>query len=178
MKYSDYELKTICEARIAAYAAHGAIGQVRKYTGEPYFRHVSNVAFQVNRAGGSVEMVAAAYLHDTIEDTHLTYHNIQQMFGEHVASLVNDLTDFYTDPSYGNRAKRKELERNRLAAISPEAQTIKYADLIDNTSSIVRYDPEFAKVYMAEKKALLEVMTRGDQMLYNQAKAIVENYYD
>ena len=52
---------------------------------------------------------------------------------------------------------------------TPEAKTIKLADLIDNTKSIVEHDPRFAKVYLEEKRLLLEVLKDGDETLWQQA---------
>ena len=57
-----------------------------------------------------------------------------------------------------------------------EAKTIKLADLIDNSKSILEYDPKFAKVYMAEKKLLLEVLEDGDKSLWLLAHKIVHDY--
>jgi hypothetical protein len=61
---------------------------------------------------------------------------------------------------------------SHLAGASPRAKTIKLADLIDNSRSIVERDPDFAKVYLAEKRELLAVLTDGDETLLNQARAI------
>jgi hypothetical protein len=58
-----------------------------------------------------------------------------------------------------------------------KAKTIKLADLIDNSLDIQKHDPNFAKVYMQEKKALLEVLREGDATLYARAKKIVDDYY-
>ena len=80
-------------------------------------------------------------------------------------------------PIEGNRAKRKEFERNRLASVGTPAQTIKLADLIHNSASITEYDPKFAKVYMKEKKDLIEVLERGDRSLYNKAREIIGKFY-
>lgn len=156
-------------AQVASKMAHQAIGQKRKYIDHPYYTHPDRVARMVKFHGGTDEMVAAAYLHDVIEDTFVTYEDIFMSFGRGVADLVQGLTDQYVDPSFGNRAKRKELERDRLSRENGEVQTIKYADLIDNTESIVEHDPNFAVVYLKEKKKLLAVMTKGDIVLYNKA---------
>jgi hypothetical protein len=81
------------------------------------------------------------------------------------------LTDvFISGAGYGNRAERKVREKDRLAKISADAQTIKVADLIDNTKSIVERDPGFAKVYLKEKAAVLAVMTKADPRLLAKAK--------
>lgn len=148
----------IKKARKFATRAHK--GQFRKYTGEPYIVHPIAVAETVRLHGGSDEMVAAALLHDTIEDTNVTYDDVRKEFGITVAGLVRELTDT-SSPSDGNRAVRKEIDRRRLAKASADAQTIKLADLIDNTTSIVAHDPGFAKVYLKEKEALLKVMNKG-----------------
>lgn len=136
--------------------------QVRKYTNEPYINHCLEVAGLVCDLGGthSPDMVKAAWLHDTIEDTDVTADEIYEVFGRNVWRLVLGLTDS-APLSLGNRAKRKAYERDRLAAESSDVQTIKCCDLISNTRSIVQYDPEFAKVYLVEKRNLLEVMTRA-----------------
>ena len=77
-------------------------------------------------------------------------------------------------PREGNRASRKAFERERLSGVGTPAKTIKLADLIDNSASITEYDPSFAKVYMKEKKDLLEVLGRGDKSLYKKASEIIE----
>ncbi|MCE9684010.1 HD domain-containing protein [Halomonas alkalisoli] len=161
-------------AALFSRAAHQAIGQRRKYSGEPYWHHPVAVAKTVSAVETATpEMIAAALLHDVLEDTGVTPTDIEECFGGRVATLVQELTDQFIDPEIGNRAHRKALERNRLAEISPEAQTIKYADLIDNTLSIVARDRGFARVYLAEKRQLLEVMAGGDQKLRRRAWSIL-----
>ncbi len=161
-------------AALFSRAAHQAVGQRRKYTGEPYWRHPVAVAEIVSAVETvTPEMIAAALLHDVLEDTGVTPMDLKECFGQRVAILVQELTDQFTDPEIGNRTHRKALERDRLAEVSPEAQTIKYADLIDNTGSIVARDPGFARVYLAEKRRLLEVMAAGDQALRRKAWSVL-----
>jgi (p)ppGpp synthase/HD superfamily hydrolase len=146
-------------------------GQKRKYTGEPYLVHLLAVANMVRLAGGSNDMVVAAVLHDTLEDTETTFVELEREFGAKVAGLVAELTDvFVSGSSHGNRAVRKAKERARLATVSADAQTIKVADMIDNTGSIVERDPDFAKLYLTEKAALLEVLTKADPALLEKAR--------
>ena len=163
-------------ARAFAHRAHNAIEHTRKYTGEPYTTHLAAVAALVESAGGTAEMVAAAWLHDVVEDTPTTLQTVTAEFGSTVGALVEQLTDV-SQPEDGNRAARKALDRAHLAAASPEAQTVKLADLIDNSHSITEHDPGFARVYMQEKRALLEVLTAGDTTLRARASAIVERYF-
>ena len=155
-------------ARVFATAAHAAVGQLRKYTFEPYIVHPAEVAEIVAEAGGTPEMIAAAWLHDTVEDTGVTSELIRAEFGDEVATLVGWLTDV-SRPDHGNRAARKAVDRAHTAAAPAEAQTIKLADLICNTKSIVAHDPKFAVTYLAEKRELLEVMTKGNPSLRERA---------
>lgn len=164
---TDLEMKALG----FAIAKHGA--QKRKYTGEPYVNHVVNVARLVKDHGGTPAMIAAALLHDTMEDTDTTFFELREAFGLEIARLVSQLTDVYTLNSYhGNRATRKKLERERLATVSAEAQTIKVADMIDNVSTILKHDPDFALIYLTEKSDLLEVLTKADAGLLAKAKEI------
>lgn len=87
--------------------------------------------------------------------------NLIYLFGNEVASGVLLLSDL----EKGNRTARKKLSRERLSRAPNWVQTIKCADLISNASSIVKHDPEFAKVYLKENRLLLEVMTKADPRL-------------
>ncbi len=156
-------------ARIFATAAHAAVGQTRKYTGEPYVVHPVEVAGIVESAGGSNAMIAAALLHDVLEDTGVTFDLLVEQFGSEVAELVLWLTDV-SKPEDGNRSTRKALDRQHSAAAPAEAQTIKVADLISNTRSIVAHDPGFAKTYLEEKRLLLDVLTKADSHLLTVAR--------
>ena len=162
-------MNTVERARIFATAAHAAVGQTRKYTGEPYVVHPIEVSELVASVGGTDAMVAAALLHDVLEDTGVTFDVLEAEFGSEVAELVLWLTDV-SRPEDGNRSTRKALDRQHSAAAPAEAQTIKVADLISNTRSIVAHDPGFAKVYLEEKRMLLEVLTKANSTLLNQAK--------
>ncbi|MGB2063565.1 MAG: HD domain-containing protein [Marinomonas gallaica] len=156
--------------------AHG--DQKRKYTGEPYIKHPIAVAKLVREHAQTCHesMYCAALLHDTVEDTNATIDEIRREFGDIVTAFVDGLTDV-SKPEDGNRAKRKEIDRQHLAKSLPPIQTIKLADLIDNSKSISEHDPEFAKVYMREKRLLLEVLVDGDKTLYAIAKKIVDDYF-
>ena len=157
---------------------HGT--QKRKYSGDPYVTHTIRVANTVKKYGGDDAMVYAALLHDVLEDTPTTESdlislliktkelNLSQV--KNVVNLVKELTDVYTTENYPstNRKGRKELEALRLGKISPRAQTIKYADLLDNSEDILRNDPKFAEVYLKEKRDILKYMDRGNTSLYKK----------
>jgi len=161
------------ERRAYAFALTAHEGQMRKYTGEPYIVHPEEVAELVRSVPHTEEMLAAAWLHDTVEDTDVTLFDIAGKFGIEVATLVEWLTDV-SGPADGNRAKRKAKDRSHVAGAPPDAKTVKLADLISNSRSIVQHDPSFAKVYLAEKALLLGVLRDGDAGLWHEAARIVE----
>jgi guanosine-3',5'-bis(diphosphate) 3'-pyrophosphohydrolase len=128
-------------------------GQKRKYTGEDYIVHPIEVMEIIKTVSHTPEMLAAALLHDVVEDTNVSLEDIRLSFGNDVADLVFWLTDV-SKLEDGNRATRKSLDRAHIANASPDAMTIKLADLISNTASIMEYDANFAKVYLKESPTL------------------------
>ena len=162
--------------RAILFATEAHQGQTRKYTGEPYIVHPLEVMEIVKTVPHTPEMLAAAVLHDVVEDTDVTLSDIWNEFGYKVRQLVADLTDISV-PSDGNRKARKHLDLIHTAKALPQSKTVKLADLISNSKSITEHDPKFAKVYMKEKAALLKVLTEGDPTLYARAKKIVDDYY-
>lgn len=163
------------EAMLFARQVHAA--QVRKYTGNPYVDHLAEVAGIAMTVGWSAvqihpdKFMAVCWLHDSVEDCGVSLTDIAERFGIEVAIGVSGLSD--VEP--GNRAERKAASRARLTLCSGWIQTIKCADLISNTSSIVKHDPKFAEVYLKEKRLLLDVLTKADARLrtiaYEQAAA-------
>ncbi len=164
-------------AKTFATSAHQRIGHRRKYSQQPYEVHLKSVASLVKEVGGSEEMIAAAWLHDTVEDTPATHHDIEEAFGAKVARLVYELTDV-SKPSDGNRATRKALDRDHLSRASAAAQTIKLADLIDNTRDICKHDENFARVYLVEMAALLDVLDKGNAELMRRARKTLRKCLD
>ena len=159
----------IGRAKDFAVRAHTSIVHLRKYTKAPYSTHLENVADLVSSVTRDPETLAAAWLHDVVEDTPVTIENIEREFGPAVAGLVESLTDV-SRPTDGNRTERKQLDRQHLAGAGPAAKTIKLADLIDNCRDICRNDERFAAVYLEEMRGLLEVLRDGDPKLFEQAR--------
>lgn len=131
-------------------------GQTRKYDHEPYFNHVARVATSVGNRTHDHMVIQAAFLHDVIEDCGITKHQLGLFF----APRVVDLVMWVTDTEKGNRKTRKALAAQRLGEAPYEAQLIKVYDLIDNTHTIAKHDPKFAKTYFAEKRHALTLMTK------------------
>lgn len=146
--------------------------QKRKYTGDPYIVHpvaVQNTLFFLNAPRYVLE---AAVLHDTIEDTDATFEDIESKFGKEVALLVSEVTDA-SGPLDGNRAARKKIDLKHLSTSTYWGASIKLADLIDNSRTIVFHDPNFAKVYLKEKEATLAVLQHGHPLLIQYAYDIL-----
>jgi len=134
--------------------AHGK--QKRKYGSDPYIWHPMRVAGRVTLFGGATEhWVAAAWLHDVLEDTKTRPFELEMLFGPAITKLVSDLTD----PSHGldlPRAERKKMQREWLARATPVARRIKLADRIDNLWELRRQDaPADWKALYCEESLLL-----------------------
>jgi (p)ppGpp synthase/HD superfamily hydrolase len=147
--------------RAMMFAREAHAGQVRKYTGNPYHDHLAEVAGIVSTSTQVPQYLATAWLHDVMEDCGATYTDLDDRFGAVVADGVLALSDMES----GNRAERKAASRLRLSQAPNWVQTVKCADLISNTSSIVLHDPKFAVTYLEEKRLLLDVLTGADPHL-------------
>ena len=122
-------LRLVSEA--ADFAARRHTGQQRKGRGnEPYVNHLAEVANLLSIAtdGAAAELVAAGWLHDTIEDTATTREELAQKFGERVAALVVEVTDDMILPK-DQRRQKQIVDAPRK---SPGAKLIKIADKISN----------------------------------------------
>jgi len=164
-------------AKEFAFAAHNAIDQHRKFTGEPYVVHIERVAKLVASVVHDERMIAAAYLHDTVEDTTVTFDDIAEHFGADVAYIVIYLTSV-SRPKDGNRATRKEVDRRHIARGDARVHTVKLADLIDNVGAIAAADAKFAAVYMEEKRLLLPVLADGHPVLFEEATRLIKQWFD
>lgn len=158
--------------------------QKRKYTGAPYFEHCREVAGILEEFGvRDEEMLCAAYLHDTVEDTDTTFEELEKFFGAQITQFVRELTDI-SKKEDGNREVRKEIDRQHTAKAQTKVKIIKLADLISNSRTITFHDPNFAKVYMAEKKRLLEILGTEEvknhyagKFLFEFAEQLVNDYF-
>ncbi|MCH2175428.1 MAG: HD domain-containing protein [Lentisphaeria bacterium] len=168
-------MSLVSKAKEFASNAHAAVNQKRKYTHDPYIIHPAAVAKKVASVTSDQNLIAAAWLHDTVEDTNVTIEQIEDEFGKNIGLLVESLTDV-SKPSDGNRKIRKEIDRLHTKQASPGAKTVKLADLIDNSKSILKYGDKFTDVFIHEMELLLEVLSEGDPSLFTEAQAIVRDY--
>lgn len=156
-------------AKACAVQPHARINQRLTYNLRPCDAHLKAVADLVASVTDDPETIAAAWLHDIVEDTPTTFEELANEFGAGVTQLVMELTEV-SKPSDGNRTARKEIDRRHLALASPRAKTVKLADVIVNCMDIRRHDERFGRVCIAEMLALLEVLHEGDATLYNRAE--------
>ncbi|HYG03052.1 MAG TPA: HD domain-containing protein [Chryseosolibacter sp.] len=162
--------------------AHGS--QQRKYTADPYIVHPIRVMEMCRQYTDHLPILCAALLHDVLEDTLTTKLEIESFlrtimsdsFTEEATSLVEELTDVYVKDKFPrmNRRTRKQKEAERMSSVSANAQTIKYADIFDNTD-IAYNDPDFARIYLREAWELLAVMKNGNPDLRSKAIRQVES---
>jgi GTP diphosphokinase / guanosine-3',5'-bis(diphosphate) 3'-diphosphatase len=124
----------------ARFAAEKHAQQRRKgENGEPYFNHLLEVAELIAASSPEldVELMMAAFLHDTVEDTGVTLQELEQRFGKDVAALVAEVTDDKSLP----KEIRKQLQVEHTPDKSPRAQTLKLADKISNLRAIISSPP-------------------------------------
>jgi (p)ppGpp synthase/HD superfamily hydrolase len=154
LKPSDRTCVDVCSANLGAdplndiarlteayrFAADRHVGQRRKgEAAEPYVNHLAEVADLVARAtsGADVELVIAAVLHDTVEDTDTTLEELAARFGARVAGLVAEVTDDKTLPW----TERKRLQVVTAAHASHGAKVIKLADKTSNLRAMAVSPP-------------------------------------
>ncbi len=177
-------------------------GQVRKYTNAPYTTHLESVATILECLKGVDDdfldvyplplLQTIAWLHDVMEDTDFYtweglesellsalddfplssfwQRNLLQHRVNFVMSAVRDLTDVSVK---GNRAYRKKVNSVRWEKCSELSKAVKLADLIDNCSSVVEHDPDFAKLYLLEKTVLLQYLIGGPPFLFFRALRVI-----
>ncbi|MBS1584550.1 MAG: HD domain-containing protein [Bacteroidetes bacterium] len=170
--------------QVETFARDAHRGQKRKYNDDPYIVHPVRVMQLCSKYTRDVPMLAAALLHDVLEDTAVTEEEMLHFLltimpeaeAKRTLQLVIELTDVYVKADYPklNRRARKAKELERLATTSAGSQTVKYADIIDNGTEIVKQDADFAKVYLAECSTLLKKLNAGNKELYAEAVRVTQ----
>jgi guanosine-3',5'-bis(diphosphate) 3'-pyrophosphohydrolase len=132
-------MNILLKALTVSSSAHA--GQYRKGTPKiPYINHPIYVAYLLAEYGNisDEEVLAAAILHDTIEDTNITYSDLQVQFGTRIADIVQDCSDDKDLP----KEERKLMQIKHASTISPQAKLVKLADKIANLSDISLNPPQ------------------------------------
>ena len=172
--------------KAAHFAAQKHAGQRRKgAAAEPYINHLLEVAELVASALAEPDtnLVIAALLHDTVEDTGTTKEELAETFGSDVADLVMEVTDDKSLP----KAERKRLQIAHASQISVRAQVIKLADKISNLRGILASPPadwsverkreyfEWAKQVVDGLSAPNEMLKAEFERLYRQAGSLASS---
>ena len=126
--------------RAAQFAANKHKDQRRKdVKATPYINHPINLAEVLHTDGGVHDpiVIAAALLHDTIEDTKTTYDELRGVFGTSVADVVVEVTDV----KFLAKASRKRLQVAKAGRASERARLVKLADKICNLRDILASPP-------------------------------------
>lgn len=149
--------------KAAQFAADKHRGQFRKYTNTPFITHPIRVAGRVATHLRATEaLVAAAYLHDVVENTDTSFFVIHDLFGPMVTAYVSELTDKKHENV--NREERNRLDRERIRGISDECKVVKLIDRIDNLREMDINDP-FLRIYLLESAELAIVLDGVDSDL-------------
>ena len=108
---------------------HDATGAVRKHSGDPYWVHPEGVAKVATAYGGTDIEIQAAMAHDTLEDTNCSYDELEEMFGDEVASIVREITN---DTEEVDRLGKEQYINLELINLSHPALFVKLCDMYYN----------------------------------------------
>jgi guanosine-3',5'-bis(diphosphate) 3'-pyrophosphohydrolase len=148
------------------------INQTRKYSGLPYILHPLEVACVLSKYTNNYKEIAAAILHDVIEDCDEIYSVSIKKLDVEVHQLVLELTN-ENHPTNFNRAKRKELDREHIKKASFQAKRIKLIDRTCNLKDMHRVDDDFRIVYANESLLLLECLRNVNDELEKELEDII-----
>lgn len=130
-------------------------GQVRNGSGGmAYIEHPVRVAAFLDEAGYRDEVLAAALLHDVVEDSETTLEELREKFGDEVAGMVGAMTD---DESIDSYRERKAEHRERLAAADGEAMAIYGVDKLTNVTTLSAAYAEEGDAVRGEFKVPIEL---------------------
>lgn len=171
MEHSDPSSASDVQRILAAarFAAEKHAQQKRKgAVGEPYINHLIEVAELVAASMSVLDsnLLMAAFLHDTVEDTGVSPQEIEDRFGSDVAQLVMEMTDDKSLP----QDTRKALQVQNADKLSPRAQTLKLADKISNLRAILSTPPrdwtlERKQQYFDWARDVISRLTEPDPLL-------------
>ena len=108
---------------------HDATGATRKHSGDPYWVHPEGVAKIAAAYGGTDIEIQAAMAHDTLEDTNCSYEELEEMFGDEVASIVREITN---DTEEVDRLGKEQYINLELINLSHPALFVKLCDMYYN----------------------------------------------
>lgn len=163
--------------RAIAFAAEKHTHQRRKNSDQsPYIEHPIQVALYLWEVGGvtDADVIIAAILHDTIEDTNTTFEEISREFGERAAGIVMEVTDDKSLP----KQVRKQLQIEHAPSLSSGAKLVKLSDKISNIRDVVtdpplNWDIQRRAEYLRWAKAVVAGLRGINQTMENEFDKIV-----
>ena len=176
MRFKQYILDILEEAAAHIEAEHYAemkhAGQVRKFSGKPYATHpqkVAQIVMNFKKSKNLDVLMAAAHLHDTIEDTDTTFTALQKEFGNLIASIVEELT---SDPVMLKKLGKTRYLTDKMIHMSDYALVIKLADRLQNVSDLVSGSPKRSAKYAKETEDILKELESKRTLTRSQAKLV------
>lgn len=166
------------EAYLFAKNAHN--GQTR-IDGSPYITHPRNVAdyvYKFKKSKNIDDLINSAYLHDTIEDTTVTYYDICKKFGSTVASLVLELT---TDEDMKRELGKTKYLEIKMKNMSSWALVIKLCDRLSNVNDLDKCSESFRNKYIKETVTIIDYLIQNRSLSkthINIIKSIVNKLYE
>lgn len=157
------------------WAMRGHLGVNRKFSDLPYIVHPEAVAEIISQVTDDNDVIAAAWLHDVVEDTPKTVDDIRENFNDKIANLVDEVSKI-SKKTDGNREHRVSKDREHYSKASKWGKAIKIADAIHNLPLMIRDNPVFAPTYVEEKKLLLEVIKDGHLLLASILERIILDF--
>jgi (p)ppGpp synthase/HD superfamily hydrolase len=147
-------------------------GQLRKFSKEQYIEHpikVSEIIKENKNSHKINELLAAAFLHDPLENTNTNEKELEKNFGELITSLVKELT---SEKEMQNQLGKKEYLAKKMETISSWALVIKLADRLDNVSDLNQCSEEFRKKYAKETNFILTQLKKKRKLSQTHKKLI------
>tara|TARA_R110001583_G_scaffold60219_7_gene179029 strand:+ start:1045 stop:1551 length:507 start_codon:yes stop_codon:yes gene_type:complete len=117
----------------------------QQYDIYPYMYHIRQVVHIAEDLGYDESIIVAAVLHDTLEDTTLSYNDIKKAFGEEVAEIVYAVTD-----ELGRNRKERKTKTYPKIKANWKATVVKICDRIANMQQSKAYNPRLYQVYIKE----------------------------
>ena len=149
--------------KAVSYAAEQHVRQRRKgipkgtHKRTPYINHPLRVASLLAKAGVSdIAVLSAAILHDTVEDTDTTEHDLRREFGDEITNMVLEVTDDKELP----KPERRRLQIEHAPQLSVGAALVKLADKVDNIRDLTDEPPDWTderiQEYFAQARQVVD----------------------
>jgi len=174
-------IKTVRNAKKFAKKAHYG---VNRKSGEPYYIHphsVAKIVHDVKESEHIGHIIAAAYLHDTVEDTNITLEDIRLVFGDIVMNLVDEVTN---DKEKMAISGKEDYLIDKMIGMSSWALVIKLADRLHNLSDFEdimnsedKSRKKWAKKYAKQTKNIIKELEMSRD-LSNSQQTLVDNIKD